>query len=99
MVNLINLIYARKFPGTVSGPLVYYFQTSPFAYITIGLMIVLLFSRIFGSGFVWREIMADNYATVYKAIIQEGVELLGYTFIFYRSILFWIRSTVLLVKP
>lgn len=95
VVTLITLIYARKSPGTVSGPLVYYFQTSPFAYIIIGLMIVILFSRIFGSGIIWRVVMADNYTTVYKGIIQEGVELLGYVIVFYGSVMLWIRRTVL----
>lgn len=98
VVTLMTLIYARKSPGTVSGPLVYYFQTSPFGYITIGLMIVLLFSRIFGSGFIWKEVMADNYRYHYKAIIQEGLELLGYAFVFYGSVVLWIKRTVLLVK-
>lgn len=95
VVTLITLIYARKSPGTVSSPLVYYFQTSPFAYIIIGLMIVILFSRIFGSGIIWRVVMADNYTTDYKNIIQEGVELLGYVFVFYGSVMLWIRRTVL----
>ena len=95
VVTLITLIYARKSPGTVSGPLVHYFQTSPFVYITIGLLIVILFSRIFGSGIIWRVVMADNYTTVYKAIIQEGVELLGYVIVFYGSVMLWITRTVL----
>lgn len=39
--------------------------------------------------------MADNYTTGYKNIIQEGVELLGYVFVFYGSVMLWIRRTVL----
>ena len=95
VVTLITLIYAHRCPGTVSGPLVHYFQTSPFAYIMIGLMIVILFSRVFGSGIIWRVVMADNYMTDYKAIIQEGVELLGYVIVFYGSVMLWIRHAVL----
>ena len=95
IITLISLVYARKSPGTVFGPLVYYLQTSPFAYIIIGLMIVTLFSRIFGSGIIWRVVMADDYTTFYKSIIQEGVELLGYAFVFYGSVMLWIRHTVL----
>ena len=95
VVTLITLIYAHKSPGTVSGPLVHYFQTSPFVYITIGLMIAIFFSRIFGSSIIWRVVMGDNYMTGYKAIIQEGVELLGYAFVFYGSVMLWIRRTAL----
>lgn len=95
VVTLITLIYAHKSPGTVSGPLVHYFQTSPFVYITIGLLIVIFFSRIFGSSIIWRVVMGDNYMTGYKAIIQEGVELLGYVFVFYGSVMLWISRTAL----
>lgn len=95
VVTLITLIYAHKSPGTVSGPLVHYFQTSPFVYITIGLLIVIFFSRIFGSSIIWRVVMGDNYMAGYKAIIQEGVELLGYVFVFYGSVMLWISRTAL----
>lgn len=95
VVTLITLIYAHKSPETVSGPLVHYFQTPPFVYITIGLMITIFFSRIFGSGIIWGVVMGDNYMTGYKAIIQEGVELLGYVFVFYGSVMLWIRRAVL----
>jgi hypothetical protein len=95
---LVTLIYARKRPETVSGPLVYYLQTYPFAYITIGLMIVVVFSRIFGSGIIWKVVMANEYSFKLKSIVQEGVELLGYAFIFYGSVLLWIRRTILFVK-
>jgi len=98
VVILVTLIYARKRSETVSGPLVYYLQTYPFAYITIGLMIVLVFSRIFGSGIIWKAVMANEYSYDYKSIVQEGVELLGYAFIFYGSVLLWIRRTKVVCK-
>ena len=98
VVTLITLIYARKRPETVSGPLVYYLQTYPFAYITIGLMIVLVFSRLFGSGIIWKVVMANEYSYDYKSLVQEGIELLGYTFIFYGSVLLWTRRTIMFVN-
>ncbi len=94
LVTAITLGYIRKFPGTVLRPMAFYLQENPFAFITIGLMIVLLFSRIFGSGIIWEVVMDENYSSQYKAIIQEGVELLGYVFIFYGSVLSWVRRTV-----
>ena len=57
VVALIILIYVRKSPGTVSRSVAYYFQTFPFAYIIIGLMTVLFFSRIFGSSIIWKVVM------------------------------------------
>lgn len=97
-VILVTLVYARKSSGTVSGPLVYYLQTYPFAYIIIGLMIVTVFSRIFGSGVIWKVVMANDYSYDFKSIVQEGVELLGYAFLFYGSVLLWIRRTKVVCK-
>lgn len=97
-VILVTLVYARKSSGTVSGPLVYYLQTYPFAYIIIGLMIVTVFSRIFGSGVIWKVVMANDYSYEFKSIVQEGAELLGYAFLFYGSVLLWIRRTKVVCK-
>ena len=57
-------------------------QGKAYLYIFIGLVIVLIFSRVFGTGSLWQALMADNYDRLYKTIIQESLELFGYLFIF-----------------
>ena len=57
-------------------------QGNAYLYIFIGLVIVLIFSRVFGTGSLWEGLMADNYDRLYKTIIQESLELFGYLFIF-----------------
>ena len=54
-----------------------------FIYITIGLAVVLFFSRLFGTGSLWRLVLdgATNTALV-KTVVQEGLELFGYVLIF-----------------
>ncbi|MCE5266796.1 MAG: hypothetical protein LLG00_02790 [Planctomycetaceae bacterium] len=66
-----------------------YVGTRSCVYMTIGLLVVLLLSRLFGSGrLIWSDIIAtDQYKTLYKTIIQEGLELFGYIFVFYASCL------------
>ena len=51
----------------------------------VRLLIVLVFSRVFGSHLLWRELMGGDYDWAYKAIIQEALELSGYILIAYGS--------------
>ena len=86
-VTLAAIFYARKYTGTVKKPLLNYMDSASFAYINVGLIIILVFSRTFGSGFLWRDVMGADYSIVYKSVIQEGLELLGYMFVLYGSIM------------
>ncbi len=92
LVSLGSIVYARKCPGTVKSPMLQHMDSKNFVYINIGLIIILIFSRTFGSGHLWREIMGADYSTVYKTVIQEGIELLGYIFVLYGSVLVWIEA-------
>jgi hypothetical protein len=66
--------------------MVAYLGSKSWIYVTIGLLIVLVLSRLFGSGWlIWNAVMGEGYRAEYKAIIQEGLELFGYIFIFYGS--------------
>jgi len=47
----------------------------------LGLVVLIVFSRTFGSGELWRPIMGDVYDQYTKGAIQEGIELLGYAII------------------
>jgi hypothetical protein len=73
---------------TVFAPMAAYADTKSCIYVSIGLLIVMVFSRLFGSGrLIWTDIMGTDYKSVYKAIIQEGLELFGYVFVGYGSCL------------
>lgn len=39
---------------------------------------VLVFSRLFGMGFLWHGILHDGYARLAKTTVEEGLELLAY---------------------
>lgn len=60
-------------------------QTNAYFNILVGLVIIMIFSRLFGSGTLWKEVMNDDYHHIYKTIIQEGLELFGYMFVFIGS--------------
>jgi hypothetical protein len=61
-------------------------KTKSFIYLIVGLSVVMVFSRIFGSGkLLWIAVMGSDYKSMYKNVIQEGLELFGYGFIYYGS--------------
>jgi hypothetical protein len=51
-----------------------------------GLMILLVFSRLFGMGSFWHNVMGDDYVRVVKNIAEEGTELLAYCLIAFASL-------------
>ena len=83
---LIAAYVAYKHKETITTSLSTYWDMKGFGYLTIGLLIVLFFSRIFGTGNLWRAILQENYSGLFKTAIQEGLELLGYLLIFIGSI-------------
>lgn len=60
--------------------------TKAYIYIIIGLVVLLVFSRLFGTGSLWKVVMAADYQHHYKSTIQEGLELFGYAILFLGSI-------------
>lgn len=70
--------------GTLEG-LASFTRHHYFQGITIALVIILIFSRLFGIGELWETILADNYIRLAKNTAEEGVELLGYSLLFYSA--------------
>ena len=57
-------------------------MTSPFRSVCLGLLTVLVISRIAGTGNLWGFILSSESAgQFYKNIVQEGLELWGYAII------------------
>jgi len=68
-------------------------RSRSYLYILFGLVVLLVFSRAFGSGhLLWRQMMQGEYSSVFKRALQEGLELLGYLFIGYGSWLYYRAS-------
>ena len=60
-------------------PMANYIGTPSYYILVISLVIILVFSRVFGSGnLIWQPVMGEAYLPVYKNVIQEGLELFGY---------------------
>ncbi|KKD60392.1 membrane protein [Grimontia sp. AD028] len=57
-----------------------------FALLCLGLVLLLVFSRLFGMGSIWRELLDEGYVRAAKNIAEEGTELMAYVIIFYASL-------------
>jgi hypothetical protein len=80
----IVLVYRNR--GTLTEPLLRHFETRPATFIYIGVLLLLIFTRLFGTGSLWEAVMGSSYNSSYKTAIQEGLELMSYTLIAYGSL-------------
>jgi hypothetical protein len=88
LTTIISITYASNFRNTILSSMAAYTGAKSCIYISVGLLVVMVFSRLFGNGqLLWINIMGADYKGMYKTIIQEGLELFGYMFIFYGSCL------------
>lgn len=72
---------ALRTPSRSISALASYGRGEGFFLIFSGLLVVLSFSRIFGMQILWRGLMADDFVRLVKDLVEEGLELLGYTLI------------------
>jgi len=79
------IIYSIKNDEFLLSSVRSFSQTKAYFNILMGLVIIMIFSRLFGSGTLWKEVMNEDYHHIYKTIIQEGLELFGYMFLFIGS--------------
>ncbi|WP_139253957.1 hypothetical protein [Marinobacterium iners] len=85
-VTLTALVTALIWRHTVVGPMAAFTRLQGYHQLILGLVVVLVFSRVFGTGSLWRAVMLDEYQNLYKSVIQEGLELFGYLLIAYGTV-------------
>lgn len=57
--------------------------------VLMGFLMLVVFSRLFGTSAVWENVMGTAYDPAVKATVQEGLELLFYFLIAFGSLLSW----------
>lgn len=76
-----------KCRSSILAPAADFIRSSAFFPAVVGLVVLLVFSRVFGSGnLIWEPVMGENYTHLYKTVVQEGLELLGYVFLFVSAL-------------
>ncbi|GLT15191.1 hypothetical protein [Vibrio algivorus] len=61
-------------------------QSRHFFSLCLGMSLLLVFSRLFGMGHFWQGILGPEYDRTIRRVTEEGLEVLGYTIIFYSSL-------------
>ncbi len=85
LVALFSIIHALKAPDKTLSAFAKFVQSRHFISLSIGMTLLLVFSRIFGMGDLWQGILGPDYERIIKRVVEEGLEVLGYTVIFYAA--------------
>ncbi|NRA15402.1 MAG: hypothetical protein HRU04_07880 [Oceanospirillaceae bacterium] len=93
IVLISTLYYSYKNRATIIAPLNQYRNTKTFTYIFIGFLITVVFSRVFGTGSLWVELSGNTDSGFIKTVVQEGLELFGYSLIFIGSVLLHFKKS------
>ncbi|MBI9020572.1 MAG: hypothetical protein JEZ10_04880 [Verrucomicrobia bacterium] len=78
-------VYARSNLKAAGASLMSFVSQPSFGILLSGLLVLVVFSRLFGYGSFWKELIEGNYYRVVKTIVEEGVELMGYFLILVSS--------------
>lgn len=88
-VAVAAVLYALLHPRAATGGLCRFVSHRSYGMMVTGLLIVLVFSRLFGMGILWRGMMGDDFNRLAKNLAEEGCELLGYTLCLLSAIIFY----------
>ncbi|MFW2590638.1 hypothetical protein ACN5PC_01820 [Aliarcobacter butzleri] len=89
LVALIAIVYAFKDWKKGVLELATYLKIPHMKLMIFSVMFLFVFSRLFGMGSFWRQVMQDNFVYEVKAMIEEGTELLAYGLILYSAYLIY----------
>ena len=78
---------ATHLRSTVAG-LACFVRARSYGMMICGLLCILLFSRLIGMHAIWEHVLLDGYDRTAKNVVEEGVELFGYTLCFLASVQF-----------
>jgi hypothetical protein len=89
IIAIGNAVSAQHRQQTVQA-LGSFMRTPTFAALATGFA-VLIFSRIFGMGSFWHQVMGEGYQRLAKTTAEEGVELLAYGIWLCASFEYWVK--------
>lgn len=90
-IGVYSVIHQRL---SVFSPISEVSRAKGLGYMMCGLFITIIFSRLLGTGTLWSAILPGSDIHILKSVIQESIELLGYSIIFLGAlILFYDQET------
>lgn len=85
-VLALGIVIALRNKGTLIAPMLQYLTGREATFVYLGFALLIIFTRLFGTGDLWEGVMKESYQPSVKAAIQEGLELLSYMLIAYGSV-------------
>lgn len=92
---IFSMWLASRYKHTIRPTVLRFRKQAFFAYLSLGFFILIGFSRIFGTGSLWDEVVPGFTDGRIKTAVQEGLELLGYTLIFYSAVVYSVQKVLL----
>jgi hypothetical protein len=90
MVIVIYMVcHARKSFKDLLPDFEIFTRTQPFIFFVLGFFIVFAFARIFGQQSLWRVLLEETYHRKIGRLLEEYLELLGYSFILLGALEIW----------
>ena len=84
------LAYAVRQWGRIRDELAHYGNTLGFGVFVVGLLQLMVFSRLWGGNDLWRLLMAGGFDRTLVRVSEEGIELMAYTVILIGVVeLYW----------
>lgn len=80
------LLYGWRDRQRALSALVRFLATRAGTVMTIGVVLLLCYSRLIGLTGLWHGLLGEQYVRVFKNAVEEGTELLGYTLILAASL-------------
>ncbi len=78
LLALFCIVRAAFTPKTTLRGLSAFLAHPACHYTVCGLVLVLVFSRVFGMNAIWKVVMEGEYVRAVKNIVEEGTEFMGY---------------------
>lgn len=89
VVTAVALIYAWRYRNTIRDGLMDVRNNHHFAALTLGLFLLLGYSRVFGNKMIWKTICTNEFFSA-KHAAEEGTELVAYAIIMYWAICYFL---------
>lgn len=85
LVVVVSIYWAAKYKGTIVAGLLHFLESRSGALMAVGLIMLLLFSRLMGTTFLWESLLQEAYLRPAKQLIEESCELLSYFIMCYAA--------------
>lgn len=88
IIAISAILYTFRHPTDTINQLINYSRNSTYGYMIVGLLMILLYSRLFGMKIIWQTLLDDGYNRIVKNVVEEGTELFGYSVCFVSTIIY-----------